>query len=267
MFVEVIIVAIIGVLAGGLVNALADDLPDYLYPERPHYPDGTPRPYIAWLGITAFLSGSRSAASSSRLSWRHPATELVTAALMVITLLRTQNDPDVPTGQLIFWLIYMAIFVLITVIDIEHRLILFTIMIPSYVIALLDAVVTPERHGPDVMAALLGAGLGFGVFFLMYIGGIFYARYRNISDVAFGYGDVMLIVLSGLIIGWRALLFAIFLTVISGAIGSILYLAGSAIRGRDGALFKALPYGPYIILGTWLMMLYSAEVRYAIFGY
>jgi len=50
----IILVFLIGIIAGGIVNALADDLPERRRPQLPRYPDGTPRPLIAWLGITAF---------------------------------------------------------------------------------------------------------------------------------------------------------------------------------------------------------------------
>jgi len=52
---------VLGVLVGGLINVLADDLPRRQNPQPPHYPDGTPRPASAWLGITAFLTGEREA--------------------------------------------------------------------------------------------------------------------------------------------------------------------------------------------------------------
>ncbi len=108
----------------------------------PRYADGTPRPPIAWLGITAFLFGKRVAPDGTKLRWRYPVTELFTAGLMILTILATSDDPIMTPLQLTFWLIYMAIFSLITVIDLEHRLILFVVIIPACVIAL-------HRRGDD----------------------------------------------------------------------------------------------------------------------
>ena len=48
--------ALLGILVGGVLNVLADDLPMRRTPSRPHYPDGTPRAPSAWLGIIAFLT-------------------------------------------------------------------------------------------------------------------------------------------------------------------------------------------------------------------
>ena len=116
MPVTYLIVAVLGVLLGGIVNLLADDLPrrrPIRFP--PRYPDGTPRPPIAWLGVTAFLFGKRVSPSGKKLTRRYPLTELFTALLMVLTLFASSDDPKMSTLQLVFWMAYMVIFSLITV--------------------------------------------------------------------------------------------------------------------------------------------------------
>jgi leader peptidase (prepilin peptidase)/N-methyltransferase len=270
MLIEVLIVGLIGVLVGGVSNVLADDLPHYRFPSLPRYPDGTRRPVTAWLGITAFLLGQRESASGARLSWRYPLTEIATALAMMLTVVTTTDLRD-PTGspaisglQLVFWLAYMAIFVLMAVIDIEHKLILFAVSIPTLALALLDAAFTPYK--PDFQNALIGGVVGFATFFVLYLGGIVYAHVRGINEVAFGYGDVILITISGLILGPEALLFAMFITVFLGFIGSMAWIIGKSMSGQGHSLFTALPYGPYIIGGTIIMMLFSSEVR-VLMGY
>ncbi|MEO8608998.1 MAG: A24 family peptidase [Chloroflexota bacterium] len=276
MFVSYIIIAFIGLLAGGIVNALADDLPHYQRPRLPHYPDGTPRPVKAWLGVSAFLLGKRSSVGGAKLSWRYPLVEIGTALLMLLTLIVAQTstgDRTVSSLQLVFWLTYMAIFVLITVIDLEHKLILFSVMIPCYILAILDAVLTPIYREPGLDRAILGGLIGFGVFFLLYIGGYVYVylvnklQGRNINEVAFGYGDVMMATFSGLILGPEPLYFAMFLTVFLGAGGAILWLISRRLSGTGYSMFTALPYGPYIVAGTIIILLFSAQVRLMVVGY
>lgn len=267
------LIALIGLLAGGIVNVLADDLPHYRRPRLPHYPDDVPRPTIAWLGITAFLSGKRTSPGGAKLSWRYPLVEVVTALALLLTYGLKRDDPDVSSLQMIFWVIYMAIFVLITVIDIEHRLILFSVIIPSAALAILDAALTPVQHEPNLQRALLGGGLGFATFFLLYLGGYLYTYIalhvlgRNITEVAFGYGDVMMATLSGLILGLEAVIFALFITVFLGALGALVYIVVSRVAGRGYALFTALPYGPYIVGGTAIMLLFNEQVRFFLAGY
>jgi len=255
---------VLGLLTGGLINALADDLPHRRRPRSPRYPDGTPRPVSAWLGLTAFLFGQRTSAGGAKLSWRHPATELVTVALMVLTLAVATNVPAMTPLQAAFWLIYMGLFVLITVIDLEHRLILFVVIIPAYGIALADALLTD--FGAPLPEALIGAAVGFGVFFLLYLGGHLFTyllavtQKRQINEVAFGYGDVLLMALSGLILGWRALILTMFITVFLGALGAIVYLIVRRLAGRHYALFTPLPYGQYIVFATAIMLLFAIEI-------
>lgn len=266
MVIEFTALFLIGILSGGIVNILADSLPDYNRPSAPRNPDGTPRPPQAWLGITAFLTDKRAWADSKPLGWRYPLAEIGTGLLMLLVIVATANDPEVSDVQRVFYLIYMPIFVLITVIDIEHRLILFSVIIPSVIIALLDAVLTPVPGKQDLGTALLGGLVGFGVFFLLYLGGGLFVyvmsriRGEELTEVAFGYGDVMLAGLSGLILGWAPLIFAIFITVFLGSFGALVYMAARSITGRYD-VFTALPYGPYIIMGTLTMMLFSNEVQ------
>lgn len=273
MFISYIITGIIGIIAGGIVNALADDLPHYQKPQLPRYPDGTPRPVSAWLGITAFLLGKRSSPSGAKLSWRYPLTETATAALMILTLAVKNNEGSANTLQVVFWLAYMAIFVLITVIDMEHKLILFAVIIPASVLAIIDAIITPvQNNEPDLQRSLIGGAVGFGVFFLLYLGGYVYlyivntVQRRNINEVAFGYGDVLMATLSGLILGPERLFFAMFITVFLGAFGALVWLVARRLSGTGYSMFTALPYGPYIVAGTITMLLFSSQVR-LFFGY
>lgn len=265
------VLIILGFISGVIINILSDDLPQRHGPRLPHYPDGTPRPFIAWSGITAYLTGQHTSPNGSKLSWRHPATEIVTITLFILTASRIFDIPTVTTYQSILLLIHMAIFVLITVIDLEHRLILFIVIIPAWIIALIDAATT-QGYGPDLGQALIGGAVGFAIFFLLYLGGFLFTNIlsrvqgRQITEVAFGYGDVMLITLSGFLLGWQTLVFTMFITVFLGAAGAILYLVARRITGRHTSLFTPLPYGQYIIIATIIMMLYASNVANMIRG-
>ncbi len=268
MVATLVLLFLLGLIAGGVVNALADDLPQRRRPRLPHYPDDSLRPVSAWLGLLAFVFGRRTSVGGSALSWRYPLVELGTGVLFALTFVQTVDRPEMNALQLAFFLVYMALFMLITVIDLEHRLILFVVMIPSYVIALLDAALTPIR--PDLGNAVLGGVLGFGIFFLFYVGGFAFTwligklEGRPINEVAFGYGDVMLIALSGLILGPGPLLLTIFITVFLGAAGAILYLVVRRLRGKHTAMFTPLPYGQYIVIATVIMLLFSQQMRSAL---
>lgn len=263
--VVLIIVAIIGVLAGGVVNVLADDLPLRRKPRLPHYPDDENRQFIAWLGLTAFLLGKRTSSQGAKLSIRHPVTEILTAGLMILCVL-VAWDKNIATVQLLFWLLFMAIFVLITVIDVEHKLILFVVMRPTAVVAIIYALAVQDATPPTFVDHIIGGIVGFCAFWLLYNGGYLFTyvmgrlRGQQIDEVAFGYGDVMLAGVSGLILGWQSLIFALLITILLGGLGAFVYLAFKALaRGRYSA-FDAIPYGPYIVVGTITTMLFTTEV-------
>lgn len=261
-----LLVFVFGWLAGIVVNALADDLPQRVRPSLPHYPDGEVRPLIAWSAVTAFLSGYWCSTGGSMLKLRHMIAEIGTAALCVLTFAAASSRPDSSSLQIVFWLLYTVIFSLIVVIDVEHKLILFVVINPFVVVAILDALLTGSRAGPEITEALVGGVVGYGTFFLMYQGGFLFtallgrARGEEISEVAFGYGDVMLAGVVGLILGWRLFLFSMTFTIILGALGALLYLVVLRAFGSRYSAFTALPYGPYIVAGAMIMILFPTQI-------
>ncbi len=256
-----LITALAGLLIGGGVNVLADDLPARAPVRPPHYPDGTPRRPSAWLGLLAFLTGQRASPGGARLSWRHPVVEIALAVIFGLIALAFPMDVE-----RLFLLVFLAILMLVTVIDVEHRLILFVVILPACVLAIVAAIVSPEPP-PDLGQALLGGLLGFVIYFAIFLGGIGFSnlmasmRGEPLGEIAFGFGDVMLAVLSGLLLGWQAFIFALMITVFLGAAGAVLFLISRAVLRQAYVMFTALPYGPYIVLGTAIMLIWRDEVR------
>ncbi len=275
---EIIAIIVLGLLAGGVVNALADDLPLRRRPGLPVYPDGTLRPLSAWLGVLAFATGQRcpknpapnaarrTSEQNTCLSWRYPLTEIGTVILMLLALNAVYRRDEIPPEQLLFLLPYMAILMLVTVIDIEHKLILFIVMIPSMAFAMLDAFVTPNPI-PAPLNAFWGGVLGFGVFFILYQLGNLFTYIMRIGTTAFGYGDVMLMTLSGLMLGFGYTFLTLFITIFLGALGAVVYMALRAFIGQRYNLFTAIPYGPYIVAATLLMLLYGPMIQEMLMGY
>lgn len=300
-----ILVFLLGLVIGVIINLLADELPFRRGIARPTYYDGTPRPLSAWSGIWLFLTRqrlpSRTQADKSRqrlyfpeleserpdiwqeaqnvyyakpmpLTWRYPLVELLTGISFVWTLWIMREVPQLSVLQFIFFLAYDALLVLILAIDVEHRLILRVVTYPAIALALLDALVLPQI-APNFQDALAGAGLGFGIFFVLYLGGYVFnyvmgqIRGHAIEEVAFGWGDVMLITFSGAVLGFAHTVLALFITVFLGAAGAFLFIVINLLRGKRYSAFTALPYGPYIIVATFIMLHYGDAVRIAMIGY
>jgi len=149
--------------------------------------------------------------------------------------------------------VLIAILVQVLAFDLKTRYILDLVMFPSWVIALALAFVTPWTPAftwpwPDWRTAPVAALIAGVIFLLLYFGGqlVFGAE-------AFGFGDVKLAVFIGMATGLsnlrvaHALLYGVFL---GGFVAIILLI--TRIRGMK----EAVPYGPFLTLGT-LLVLYS----------
>jgi leader peptidase (prepilin peptidase)/N-methyltransferase len=149
--------------------------------------------------------------------------------------------------------VYVAVLVQVLGFDLKTRYILDYVMFPSWVIAFALAFVTPWTPTltwpwPDWRTAPVAALIAGGVFLLLFFGGqlIFGAE-------AFGFGDVKLAVFIGLATGLsnlrvaHALLDGVFL----GGLVAIILLITRIRTFKD-----AVPYGPFLVIGT-LFVLYS----------
>lgn len=299
---EYIYAVIIGLIAGFFVNILADDLPLRRAPRLPRYiplrkkqavrqpvfnedgenitltyarEDDEPRPISAWLGITAFLLNQRTASDGiTRLGWRYPLAEIMTVFFMVLCAfainLLNENRVVIDDLQRAFWYFYMAVFALVIVIDVEHKLILFAVIIPSSAVAILDSIVT--SYQPTLTESLGGAIGGFLVFFMIYNGGVIFtyiaSRFRGdaTDKIAFGYGDVMMAMLSGFILGWAPMLTTIFIAIFLGAFAALFVITRQILRKQYNA-FTAIPYGPFIVIATLVMLLFGDNVIPSLFGW
>lgn len=274
---SILLALIIGFLAGIVVNALADSMPYFRRPHLPIYPPilqpenelamPSRRPVIAWSGLVAFLTGNQiDPETGAKLRLRHPIVEVFMAGFFAFMV---ANWPD--HKRIWVWMIYLTILMLITVIDIEHYLILFPVIIPALLIALVIAFVYPEpnRQTSDY---LIGAVVGGGLYLIMFWGGGLFAgfvssaRGEQLEEVAFGFGDVLLATLCGLMIGWGAFIFASLITVIAGAVGALVFIVARLVIKRQYDFFTPLPYGPYIVLGTIILMLWREDIRALLSG-
>lgn len=152
-------------------------------------------------------------------------------------------------------------FALITVIDMEHRLILWVVIWPTVVaIALLNSL-DPDR-GPE--KTLVGGVVGYGLIFLVFLLAQGFSailakmRGQPLDEIAFGGGDVNLAAAVGVAAGWSGVLFALVIAIFAGGAYSLGYLIVQSLRGKYQA-YTALPYGPFLVLGGLVMYLYGKE--------
>ncbi len=253
------LLAVIGLFAGALVNVLADDLPHRRRPGLPACPH-CGQIYLPhhWLAVVAYLPfwGGRCRRCGSPIPLRRVVVEIASALALVYLRLHFGL-----TWHFAVVAVFVEVLLLVTVIDVEHRLILRVVIYPAATFALVAGVLNPER-GP--IPTLIGGAVGFGLTYLFYVFGRVFTRAvgrlrgRELNEVAFGWGDVNFGLFIGLAVGWSGVLFALLIAVFAGGLAGAIYLVVMRFR-RRGALFLAMPYGPFLALGALVMLVWARE--------
>jgi leader peptidase (prepilin peptidase)/N-methyltransferase len=179
-------------------------------------------PVFSWL----ILRG-RARCCGTAISPRYPLTELATGLLWAATVLVLWDDP----GEIALGLVFVTTLVIVTVTDLELRLIPNRVLLPAAIAGLVIAAVSDPGSLPERLAAALAAG---GLFF-----GAALAYPRGM-----GLGDVKLAATMGIFLG-RNVAPAILVALLAGsAVGLVLLLQhGSAARKQ------AIPFGPFLAFG------------------
>lgn len=257
----IVLYALLGLLVGVLINIAADQLPRWRRiwrtPFCPHCDQ--PRPWWAWSGTLAYLRFKPECEHcGAPISWRHPLVEIGTAVLLAFLWQRyAAGQPII----LLLYTVYSAILILILVIDLEHRRILNVVVYPAWVLAFVGSLLHPSPH--FYRSALLGGAFGFVFLWLIYLLGEVFVRVlgrmrgKPINETAFGFGDVRLGGLLGLIVGFPQVLTALLLGMLLGGITAIVYLFIQAVILRRYSLFTAIPYGPFLILGAGAVLFFG----------
>ena len=241
---EIIGAFILGWASGWLVNYLADVLPAYrrfVAPVCQHCNEK-----LTW---RAYLTYQKCPACGARRSLRTWVVQAGMAAAAVIFYLT-------PPAHLGFWigLFLLTYFCLVAVIDLEYKAILIQTSIFGLVVGVL---IGSLIHGVGI--ALLGGVAGAGIMFLFYEVGILFIKFmervrkQTIDEVALGLGDVYLMAILGLLMGWPEVIGGMLLAFLGGGLISGLLILGSLIFRRYKPL-TAIPYAPFLLLGAFIMI-------------
>jgi prepilin signal peptidase PulO-like enzyme (type II secretory pathway) len=164
---------------------------------------------------------------------------------------------------------HLVVLMLISVIDIEHRLILSIVLLPAFLIAFLEIVITRRITIPD---ALVGYAVAQIVVMLYYLMGILYLRIVNarrkdpVSEIAFGFGDVSLATFCGLIVGYPRVVYMLILMALVGGLMAFSYLIVRLVIVRRYEAHMAFAYGPAITIAAAIMLLWGDQVAYYLLG-
>lgn len=180
-------------------------------------------PVVSWLVLRG-----RCRQCHAAIPARYPLTELAMAALFAATvlILGTDNATELALG-----LAFCALLIVITLTDLERRVIPNAVLAAGAIVGIAIAAVGDPSSLPDRAIAAAAAG---GALFLVALA---YPR-------GMGMGDVKLAAVMGLYLG-RAVAPALLIGFAAGALVGLALI----VRGGASARKQAVPFGPFLALG------------------
>ncbi len=179
-------------------------------------------PVVSWL----ILRG-RARCCGTRISARYPLTELAVGLLFVATVLVYLDD----AAEAVIGLVFVTMLAIVTLTDLERRIIPNKVLIAGAVLCLAVAVPTDPGGVPERAIAAVAAG---GLFFLVVLA----------YPAGMGLGDVKLAATMGLFLG-RAVAPAILAALLIGSLVGLTLIARHGSRARK----MTIPFGPFLALG------------------
>ena len=162
--------------------------------------------------------------------------------------------------ELALAVVYSSVLLVLSVIDLDHQLILNVIVYPTTLMALVVSIflspssflaasgkeVAFTTHFPQAGIAQAAIGAGFGL--------ILFAVIIVLSRGGMGWGDAKMAALVGAVTGYLVPL-AIFLSVVIGGVLAIALLALKIRKRKEG-----IPFGPFLAIGAMLTILWGNTI-------
>jgi leader peptidase (prepilin peptidase) / N-methyltransferase len=189
-------------------------------------------PVVSWVALRG-----RCRSCGAAISPRYPLIEALTAALFAAVALRADGAAELWSG-----LALVSMLVVVSAIDLEHRIVPNRILAPAAVVALMVWALLDPGHVPENLAAGLAAGTALLVPALVYPTGM-------------GMGDVKLAAVMGLFLG-RFVAPALFVGFAVGATAGV----GLILANGASARKHAIPFAPYLAIGGIVAQLFGQEI-------
>jgi leader peptidase (prepilin peptidase)/N-methyltransferase len=196
-------------------------------------------PVLSWLVLRGRCRHCR-----NPISWRYPAIELLTGLLFALAGLR------LPGEALVAYLPFFWVLVVLSFIDLEHKILPNKIVLPSIAAGgALLGVAAAAGPGLDAwLRAAAGGAVGFAAFLALAL----------VYPAGMGMGDVKLSALLGMFLGylgWGRVFVGFFAGFFAGAVGGLLLV----VAGRGGRKTQ-VPFGPYLAFGAAVGVLFGGPI-------
>ncbi len=223
-----VVVTLFGLVIGSFLNVVIARLPARRSLWRPGSACPACGAAIAWydnVPVISYLAlRARCRACGVAISPRYPAVELLTAAGFLGAWAAFG-----PTPRFVVAAALLAALIAIAAIDLQRQIIPDAITLPGIVAGVLIGV------GIGVwLDSVIGVLVGGGIFFVIIL----------VQPGGMGGGDMKLGAMLGAFLGWKVLLFSLFVAVTVGGVLALALLA-TGLRGRK----DPIPFGPFLALG------------------
>lgn len=178
------------------------------------------------------------------ISFRYPLIEIITGLFSLLVFVKFGF-----TLEGIIYFAFVSSMIVITLIDIDHRVIPDVISIPGIPVFFATSFVLPAITYIDSLIGILAGG---GSLLLV-------AWLYNLitKKDGMGGGDIKLLAMIGALIGWKGVLFTIF---VSSAVGTVSGIIIMLLTKKNMKL--AIPFGPFLAFGAVLYIFYGSRLIY-----
>jgi len=244
--VETVIIAAFGAAWGSFLNVVIYRVPRRLSLVSP--PSACPQcgkrirpwnnvPLLSWLFLRGKCRDCR-----TRIPFSYFLVELMTPACFLLIRHVYGLNPGFFAACL-----FASALIALGMIDFYHQILPDAITLPGAALALIYAFF---RDDLSPGGALLGAGVGAGVLLLIY--GIYFLLRRK---EGMGLGDVTMMLLVGMFLGWRGAFFTLILASFLGALVGVFVIL---FRKKD--LQFALPFGTFLAPAAFIALLWGERI-------
>ncbi len=222
---------ILGICIGSFLNVVIDRLPEGKKLNGRSKCDHCRRtltpfeliPIVSWI-----LQRGKSRCCGRKLSVQYPLIELATGIGFVFTYMHFQS---------FLWLGIFSVLLAIAVIDLKTQL------IPDILVYILGGLALFALPFPPPILPALGSWAFLYVIW-------FITRGRGM-----GYGDVKLVFVLGLLAGYPGVIILFYTAFLTGALVGVIL-----ILGKYSGLKSKIPFGPFLILGIVISILYQNRI-------
>lgn len=217
---------------------------------------------LAWYDlipiVSFFLIKGRCRYCRKKISWQYPMIEMITGLVFLLvfsfqfsvfnefSIFSFQKENILNLFKLFFSWGITSCFIVIFVSDLKYHLVSDWVLL-SLFIFVLGFHLTNFNHFQPFLTNFMPSSLFVALpIFLIY----FISKER-----AMGFGDVIMSVIVGFLLGWQKGLLALYIAVITGAIYGIIL-----IIFRQKKLKSKIAFGPFIIIGVVLMLIWGDKV-------